>query len=126
MKQTATLVLLALALTGTAQKRNKDFDRRYFHHWESVNPRQIDMEIIIHKDNGKARVSEFKADHKNLFGQGILYSTVYVCMNRKGRMIVETLDPSTMELVDSEYILTPDDKLLRVTQNDTITFKKRY
>ena len=41
-------------------------------------------------------------------------------------MTVETIDPSTLQIIDSEYILIPDEKLLRVTQNDTITFKRRY
>jgi hypothetical protein len=120
-----TLIVL-LSLTCNAQRKNKAFDRRYFYHWESVNPQQFDMEIIIYKESGKAHVTEFKADHDGKLGGGVLYATVYVCRNKKGRMIVETIDPSTLRTHDSEYILTPDKKLLRVTQNDTITFKRRH
>ena len=120
-----TLIVL-LSLTCNAQRKNKAFDCRYFYHWESVNPQQFDMEIIIYKESGKPRVTEFKADHDGKLGGGVLYSTVYVCRNKKGRMAVETIDPSTLQIIDSEYILTPDKKLLRVTQNDTITFKRRY
>jgi hypothetical protein len=120
-----TLIVL-LSLTCNAQRKNKAFDRRYFYHWESVNPQQFDMEIIIYKESGKAHVTEFKADHDSKLGGGVLYATVYVCRNKKGRMIVETIDPSTLQIIDSEYILTKDKKLLRVTQNDTITFKRRH
>jgi hypothetical protein len=113
-------------LTCNAQRINKAFDPRYFYHWESVNPQQFDMEIIIYKEGGKAHVTEFKGNHNGNLGEGILYSTVYVCRNKKGRMAVETIDPSTFQIIGSEYILTPDEKLLRVTQNDTITFKRRH
>ena len=119
-------IIVLLSLTCNAQRKNKAFDPRYFYHWESVNPQQFDMEIIIYKENGKPRVIEFKTNHDGKLGGGILYSTVYVCRNKKGRMAVETIDPSTLQIIDSEYILTPDKKLLRVTQNDTITFKRRY
>jgi len=84
------------------------------------------MEIIIYKESGTPRVTEIKYDHDGKLGQAIVYSTVYVCRNRKGRMAVETIDPSILQILDSEYILTPDKQLLRVTQNDTITFKRRY
>ena len=120
-----TLIVL-LSLTCNAQRKNKAFDRRYFYHWESTTPLKFDMEIIIHKESGTVRVTEIKYDHDGKFSQAIVYSTVYVCKNKKGKMSVETIDPSTLRTHDSEYILTPDKKLLRVTQNDTITFKRRY
>jgi hypothetical protein len=119
-------LIVSLSLTCNAQRKNKAFDLRYFYHWESVNPQQFDMEIIIYKESGKTHVTEFKADHDGKLGGGVLYATVYVCRNKKGRMIVETIDPSTLQIIDSEYILTKDKKLLRVTQNDTITFKRRH
>jgi hypothetical protein len=119
-------IIVLLSLTCNTQRKNKAFDRRYFYHWESVNPQQFDMEIIIYKESGKAYVTEFKADHDGKLGGGILYATVYVCRNKKGRMAVETIDPSTLQIIDSEYILTKDKQLLRVTQNDTITFKRRH
>ena len=120
-----TLTIL-LSLTCNAQRKDKAFDLRYFYHWESVNPQQNDMEIIIHKENGYAKVTEIKFSSIGRLGEAIIYSTVYVCRNRKGRMAVETIDPSTFQIIDSEYILTPDRKLLRVTQNDTIVFKRRH
>lgn len=110
----------------TAQFFNSDLDRRYFYHWESVNPQQNDMEIIIHRESGKARVTEIKFEKEGKLGQAVVYTTVYVCKNRKGKMVVETIDPSTLQIIDSEYILTKDKKLLRITQNDTITFQRRY
>ena len=69
---------------------------------------------------------EIKMDHDGKFGQGIVYSTVYVCKNKKGRMEVETIDPSTLQINDSEYILTKDKMLVRITHKDTITFKRKY
>ncbi len=120
-----TLVVL-LSLTCNAQRRDKAFDPRYFYHWESVNSQQNNMEIIIHKEKGYTKVTEIKFSSAGRLGEAIVYSTVYVCRNKKGRMVVETIDPSTLQIIDSEYILTPDKKLLRVTQNDTIVFKRRY
>jgi hypothetical protein len=84
------------------------------------------MEIIIYKEKGYTKVTEIKFSSAGRLGEAIVYSTVYVCRNRKGRMAVETIDPSTLQIIDSEYILTPDKKLLRVTQNDTIAFKRRH
>ena len=120
-----TLTIL-LSLTCNAQRKDKAFDLRYFYHWESINPQQNNMEIIIHKENGYAKVTEIKFSSIGRLGEAIIYSTIYVCRNRKGRMAVETIDPSTFQIIDSEYILTPDRKLLRVTQNDTIVFKRRH
>jgi hypothetical protein len=120
-----TLIVL-LSLICNAQQKDKAFDLRYFYHWQSVNPQQNDMEITIHKEKGYAKVTEIKFSSAGRLGEVIVYSTVYVCRNRKGRMAVETIDPSTLQIIDSEDILTPDKQLLRVTQNDTITFKRRY
>ena len=120
------LLAILLSSVGCTAQRNTALDRRYYYHWESTTPLKFDMEIIIHKESGKARVTEIKYDHDGKFGQAIVYSTVYVCKNDKGRMVVETVDPSTLQIHDSEYILTKDKQLLRVTQNDTITFKRRY
>jgi hypothetical protein len=120
-----TLIVL-LSLTCNAQRKNKAFDLRYFYHWESINPQHDHMEIIISKEAGKTRVTEFKADFEGKLGQAVIYSTVYICKNKKGRMVVETIDPSILQIINSEYVLTPDKKLLRVTGKDTITFKRRY
>ncbi len=126
MNKFILLVLVLVSLNTNAQHRNKALDRRYFYHWESVNPQYDDMEIIIHKESGKVRVTEIRFEKEGKLGQAIVYSTVYICKNKKGRVIIETIDPSTLQIINSEYILTPDKKLLRVTQNDTITFKRRY
>ena len=120
------LVAFVLANVVCTAQRHAALDRRYFYHWESTTPLKVNMEIIIHKESGHPRVSEVKYDHDGKFGQGIIYSTVYVCKNKKGRMVVETIDPSTLQILDSEYLLTRDEKLLRVTGTDTITFKRRY
>jgi hypothetical protein len=120
-----TLIVL-LSLICNAQQKDKAFDLRYFYHWQSVNFQQNNMEIIIHKENGQAKVTEIKFSSIGKFGEAIVYSTVYVSKNGKDRMTVETIDPSTLQIINSEYILTPNEKLLRVTQNDTIKFKRRY
>jgi hypothetical protein len=125
MKKLLLAALLLSSIVCIAQ-RNAALDRRYFYHWESITPLTFDMEIIIYKESGTPRVTEIKYDYDGRLGQAIVYSTVYVCKNRKGRMAVETIDPSTLQIIDSEYILTPDKQLLRVTQKDTIVFKRRY
>jgi translation elongation factor P/translation initiation factor 5A len=84
------------------------------------------MEIVIHKDGKQIRVTEMEFTKDGKLGQAIVYSTVYVCKNKKGKIVVETINPSTLQIIDSEYILTKDKKLLRVTSNDTITFQLRY
>ena len=122
----ALLIALLLTTTIGAAQRNAALDRRYFYHWESTTPLKVNMEIIIHKESGTARVTEIKFDSDGKLGQGIIYSTVYVCNNKKGRMVVETINPSTLQIQQSEYVLTPDKKLLRVTATDTITFRRRY
>lgn len=126
MKKGLLGILLCVALNCNAQFLSKSLDRRYFYHWESIYPLQSDMEIIIHKESGKPRVTEISFDHNRKLGTGIIMSTVYVCMNKKGRMIVETVNPSTLEIIQSEYILTRDKKLLRIVNKDTITFQRRY
>jgi hypothetical protein len=120
-----TLILFS-SIICTAQPFNNNLDRRYFYHWESVNSQQNNMEIIIHKENNKVRVTEIRFEKEGELGQAIIYITVYICKNKKNRMIVETIDPTTLQINNNEYILTKDKKLLRVTQNDTITFKRRY
>ena len=126
MKKFLLVAILLGSVSCTAQFHNNDVSRKYFYHWESVNPSQNNMEIIIHKESGKARVTEIKFDQDGKFGQAIVYTTVYVCRNKKNRMVVETVNPSTLQIHDSEYILTKDKKLLRVTNNDTIVFQRRY
>lgn len=121
--------LLAALLLGSiscAAQRRPALDHRYFHHWESTAPLKFNMEIIIHKDSKQVRVTEIEFEKDGKLGQAIVYSTVYVCKNKKGKLVVETIKPSTLQINDSEYILTKDKKLLRVTNNDTIVFQRRY
>jgi hypothetical protein len=120
------LAALLLGSIGCTAQRNAALDRRYFYHWESTAPLKFNMEIIIHKDSKQVRVTEIEIEKDGKLGQAIVYSTVYVCKNKKGRLVVETINPSTLQIIDSEYILTKDKKLLRVTNNDTIVFQRRY
>jgi len=126
MNKFILLVLVLLSLTTNAQCNDKTLDCKYFYHWESIKSQYDDMEIIIHKENDKIKVTEIRFEREGKLGQAIIYSTVYVCRNKKGRVVVETIDPSKLQIINSEYILTSDEKLLRVTQNDTIVFKRRY
>jgi len=120
------LAALLLGSIGCTAQRRPALDHRYFHHWESTAPLKFNMEIIIHKDSKQVRVTEIEFEKDGKLGQAIVYSTVYVCKNKKGRLVVETINPSTLQIHDSEYILTKDKKLLRVTNNDTIVFQRRY
>jgi hypothetical protein len=122
------LLLLALLIgtTCTAQLKQRKPSTKYLHHWESTDPKKSDMEIIIHREGRAVRITEFKLDHKGKFGGGVIYSTVYVCTNSKGDLHVETIDPSTLQILNSEYILTKNKMLLRITDGDTLTFKHRY
>ena len=120
------LAALLLGSIGCTAQRNAALDRRYFYHWECTTPLKFNMEIIIHKDSKQVRVTEIEFEKDGKLGQAIVYSTVYVCKNKKGRLVVETINPSTLQIIDSEYILTKDKKLLRVTNNDTIVFQRRY
>ena len=126
MKKVILLSLLLVGIECNAQFLSKSLDRRYFYHWESTYPLQSDMEIIVHKESGRPRVTEISFDHNRKLGTGIVMSTVYVCMNKKGRMVVETVNPSTLQITQSEFILTRDRKLLKVVDKDTITFQRRY
>jgi hypothetical protein len=125
MKKFLLAALLLGSISCTAQRRPA-LDHRYFHHWESTAPLKFNMEIIIHKDSKQVRVTEIEFEKDGKLGQAIVYSTVYVCKNKKGKLVVETINPSTLQIHDSEYILTKDKKLLRVTNNDTIVFQRRY
>lgn len=126
MKKVILLAMLFAGLGCSAQFFNNDVSRKYFYHWESVNPIKVDMEIIIHRESGTARVTEIKYDHNGEFGKAVVYTTVYVCRNKKNRMVVETVNPSTLQINDSEYVLTKDKRLLRITNRDTIVFQRRY
>lgn len=125
MKKLLLLGLLT-SVSCTAQLKQTLPSNRYYYHWESTDTKKSDMEIIIHRERRAVRVTEFKLDHKGKFGGGVIYSTVYVCVDRKGDLNVETIDPSTLQILDSKYILTKNKMLLRITDGDTLTFKHRY
>jgi len=126
MKKFLLVAILLSSVSCKAQVYNNDVSTKYFYHWESANPLQNNMEIIIHRESSKVRVTEIEFEKDGKLGQAIVYSTVYVCRNKKSRMVVETVNPSTLQIHNSEYILTKDKKLLRVTNNDTIVFQRRY
>lgn len=126
MKTILILVLLFGSFGCTPEFYVHSLNRNYFYHWESVSPQQVDMEIIIHKESNKPRVTEIKFDHTKEFGTGTVMSTTYVSTNKRGRMVVETINPSTLNITQGEYVLTGDTKLLRIVENDTIIFKRRY
>ena len=68
---------------------------------------------------------DFNSKCDNL-GTATLFATVYVHKKQNGTIAIETINPSTMELLDSNYLLTKDDRLLRINKKDTISFKRRY
>jgi hypothetical protein len=103
------------------------FNERYYDHWETVNPEKSLLEIIIYKNKQITRVVELDFNSKcDNLGTNILFQTVYVHQKRNGNMAVETINPSTLQILNSEYIISKNDELLRVNNNDTIVFKRRY
>ena len=68
---------------------------------------------------------DFNSNCDNL-GTATLFATVYVHKKKNGTIAIETINPSTMELLDSNYVLTKDDRLLRIIKKDTLVFKRRY
>jgi hypothetical protein len=120
------LILLVLCQTINSQSLSK-FNERYYDHWETVNPEKSLLEVIIYKNKETTRIIELDFNSKcDDIGAAILFPTVYVHKKINGIMAVESINPSTMELLDSNYILTKDDRLLRILKNDTLVFKRRY
>ena len=119
-------LLILACLNSYAQSKSK-FNKNYYDHWETINPQQSLLEIIIYKNKKTTRIVEI--DLKSTCGDlnsGILFMTIYVYKNHKGNMAVETISPINFEILDSEYVLTKDDKLLRINKKDTIAFKRKY
>lgn len=125
MKKIILLILLYSSFSYA--QSNSVFDQRYYHHWETVNTDKSLLEIIIYKNKQTTRVVELDfhstCDH---IGTANCFVTIYVHKKKNGTMAVETINVSTMQIMDSEYVLTKDDKLLRILNNDTLVLKRRY
>ena len=124
--KTITSLLLLLSNFAFAQS-NSIFDERYYDHWESIDTNKSKLEIIIYKDKKTTRVIELDFDVQcDMLSANILFPTVYVHKKIKETMAVETIDMRNLDLLDSEYILSKNDKLLRVTKKDTIILRRRF
>lgn len=126
MKKTALSILFLSCFVNYAQSK-AIFDERYYDHWEALDSKKSLLEIIIYKNKQITRVIEldFNSNCDNL-GTAILFATVFVHKKKNGTMAVETINPSTMQILDSEYIVNKDDRLLRIIKKDTLVFKRRY
>ncbi len=126
MKKITLSILLLACLNNYAQSKSI-FDERYYDHWEAIDSKKSLLEIIIYKNKQTTRVVEldFNSNCDNL-GTATLFATVYVHKKKNGTIAIETINPSTMELLDSNYVLTKDDRLLRIIKKDTLVFKRRY
>jgi hypothetical protein len=122
-----TLSILLLACLNNYAQSKSIFDERYYDHWEAIDSKKSLLEIIIYKNKQTTRVVEldFNSNCDNL-GTATLFATVYVHKKKNGTIAIETINPSTMELLDSNYVLTKDDRLLRIIKKDTLVFKRRY
>ena len=125
MKKSALSIVLLSCFVNYAQSKSI-FDERYYDHWEAIDSKKTLLEIIIYKNKETTRVIEldFNSNCDNL-STAILFPTVYVHKKQNGTMAVETINPSTMQILDSEYTVTKDDRLLRILKKDTIVFKRR-
>ena len=106
---------------------NSIFDEKYYDHWESIDIKKSKLEIIIYKNQKTTRVVELDFDSEcEILSANILYPTVYVHKKQNGTMAVETINMKNFELLDSDYVLTAKDELLRITKKDTIVLKRRF
>lgn len=121
-----TPLLLLFSVLAIAQS-NATFDERYYDHWESIDIHKSKLEIIIYKNKKTTRVVELDFDaHCEFLSANLLYPTVYVHKKIKGTMAVETINVRNLDLLDSEYILTKKDELLRITKKDTVILRRRF
>ena len=126
MKKTALSIVLLSCFINYAQSK-AIFDERYYDHWEAIDSKKSLLEIIIYKNEQTTRVIELDFNSKcDNLGTATLFATVYVHKKQNGTMAVETINPSTMQILDSEYTVTKDDRLLRILKKDTLVFKRRY
>lgn len=126
MKKITLFIILLACLYNYAQSKSI-FDERYYDHWEAIDSKKSLLEIIIYKNKQTTRVIELDFNSKcDNLGTATLFATVYVHKKQNGTIAIETINPSTMELLDSNYLLTKDDRLLRINKKDTVAFKRRY
>jgi hypothetical protein len=126
MKKIALSIILLACLHNYAQSK-AIFDERYYDHWEAIDSKKSMLEIIIYKNKGTTRVVEIDFNSKcDNLGTATLFATVYVHKKQNGTMAVETINPSTMQILESEYMVNKDDRLLRIIKKDTLVFKRRY
>ena len=119
--------ILILACINNYAQSKSIFDERYYDHWEAIDSKKSLLEIIIYKNKQTTRVIELDFNSKcDNLGTATLFATVYVHKKQNGTMAVETINPSTMQILDSEYIVNKDDRLLRIIKKDTLVFKRRY
>lgn len=119
--------LLFICTISVHAQSNSLFDERYYDYWESVDTNKSKLEVIIYKNKNTTRLVELDFDSQcDIFGTAVVYPTVYVHKNKKGTMSVETINMRNLALIDSEYIISKNDELLRVNNKDTIVFKRRY
>ena len=119
-------LLILVCLNSYAQSKSK-FNKHYYDHWEAIDSTKSLLEIIIYKNKKTTRIVEIDLKSRcEYLSSGVLFMTIYVYKNDKGNMEVETINPINFEILDSEYILKNPKKLLRITNNDTLAFKKRY
>ena len=125
------LLLVGLALASlacsTQLKGKKAYDRRYYGYWKTDIPMHDNLQLIIYKDGKQlTRVYEMIVDHNKCLGSGVMQLTNYVYTNNKGRIVAELIDPETFTITQSEYILVSEEKLLRVTNQDTLVLNRKH
>lgn len=121
------LPVFFLVSTFAMAQSNSIFDEKYYDHWESIDIKKSKLEIIIYKNQKTTRVVELDFDSEcEILSANILYPTVYVHKKHNGTMAVETINMKNFELLDSDYVLTAKDELLRITKKDTIVLKRRF
>ncbi len=126
MKRFYPLILLIGCLGCNIQFFNQKSHCKFFYHWESVNPQQIDMEIIIHREDDKPRVTEIEFNHDSQLGTGTVMLTTHVRLIGKDQLEVEIINPTTLGITQVKYLGIEGKKLLRIVNSDTIVFKRRY
>ena len=118
---------LASVVCSAQLKGNKSYDRRYYGYWKTDIPMNDNLQLIIYKDGKQStRVYEMIVDHKKCLGSGVMQLTNYVCINSKGVMVAEIVNPETFAITQSEYIIVNKEKLLKVTNQDTITLNRKH
>ena len=120
-------LVLASVVCRVQLQGNKAYDRRYYGHWETNIPLQDNIQLIIYKGSKQStHVQEMIIDNKKCLGSGVMQLTTYVCTNRKGMMVAELIDPKTLAIIQSEYIVVSREKLLKIVDQDTIVLTRKY